>query len=456
MSTRPAAEAPLPRFTWLDQLAAAPTEETGALSRSLRIYPPAREVLPPAVLNWGLVTAARVADEVSELRRSEAISVWGGTERLERLACTAGVLTTLVSMRTGAPVEKAPEEMLRQTRAVFHRGGDLASVIRFVWSHHVRFQERLLIAQRELATTADSGTAVQDLHSRMNQILDVYISSIDEEFRLEQQRFDGGVPAQRRLLIEEILAGQQPPAAPGEQLGVSLSGSYFFVFLGSGQGLLEEERRAELRGLRTGLMEQLGAVGGFTQDLGENSLLWCFLLPLSPAVDARERLRRVRLAPDLRIGVGPVVHGAAQLSAAVLGAAGAQEVSAHPARRPVANRADLVFFEEVRLLGILTREDREIGLFLRATLGELARDTQKYADLRRTLLAYLLTGRSRKAAAKQLHISANTVAYRVAQARELAGQRELDASVEVLAALHILVQLPGLGTAGDPEDQSLT
>ena len=447
-------ETRFPQFSWLDRLAAGPTGEPESLARGLDILSPAQEALRPAVLNWGLVTAARVADEVSELRRSESITVWSGTERLERLACTAGVLTTLVSMRTGEPVTKAPEEMLRQIRAVFHQGGDLSSVIRFVWSHHVRFQERLLIAQRELATSADSGGDVQDLHSRMNQILDVYISSIDSEFRLEQQRSDGGVPAQRRLLIEEVLAGQPVPVNPEERLGVPLSGSYFFVFLGSGQGLLAEEQREQLRRLRQDIAGQLGSVDGFSQDLGENSLLWCFVFAVRPDPEVREQLRRIRFAPDLRIGVGPLARGGAQLSAAILGASGAREVSVHPARHPVENRADVVFFDEVRLLGILTREDRDIGLFLNQTLGELARDTRKNADLRRTLLVYLLNGRSRKEAAKQLHIAANTVAYRVAQARDLAGSRKLDASTDVLAALHILDHLPGLSAPRDPARDS--
>lgn len=442
-------EVELQKFTWIDQLKANRTAEIEHLFQQLRIYSLAIETLHPDVLNWGISIATRVVEEVRELRRTEGISVVDGAEKLEQLACTAGVITTLVSLRAGIPVRQAPDEMLQQIRSAFHQGGDLPSVIRFVWSHHVRFQERLLIAQRSLATDVDQGTEIQDLHSRMNEILDVYISSIDTEFRLEQQRSDGGAPARRRLLIEQVLRGEEPTSLVEEALGVPLSGDYFFLQISSERGLLGDDRREELRRLRGLISNDLGGGSGFGQELGENSALWCFTLQTGSTFNLRERIRKASLPHDLRVGVGPIVRGVVDLARGILGSAIAHGVSENSARHVVSGRADVVFFEDVRLLGLMKLTRPEMEIFLNDALGDLSRDTEKNSVLRETLLAYLLRGKSRKEAAKLLHISPNTVAYRVAQAREISGQRVIDDSVDVLVALQILEYLPGFGGSTD-------
>lgn len=437
-----------PSLDWLDNLSGPGSNAGTAHLRDMTTLESAREVLPETVISWALDAAEGVADEVDALRQSESIAVHEGTGRLERLACAAGVLTTLVSLRSGEPVDHAPEEMLRQIRSAYHQGEELSSLIRFVWSHHARFQERLLLAQRELAPTEDSSRQLQDLHTRMHQILEVYISAIDAEFRREENRWAGGVPAQRRELLEKILADGDVPADAGERLGLRLDGGYFFAFLGSRESVFDDLRREQIRHLREQVGREIGAVDGFSQDFGDDDILWCLTFPAPPVERAGHPLASVRLPADLQIGVGSLVQGPRKLGTALRGAAEARRFSRHPARAE-RNRAaaDLVFHDDIRVLSIMTRADDELAAFAEHILGDLAADTPKNADLRRTLLTYLMHSRSRKEAARLLHISPNTVAYRVDQARALMQSEDGAPSLEVLVALKLLEFLPGLTAA---------
>ena len=57
--------------------------------------------------------------------------------------------------------------------------------------------------------------------------------------------------------------------------------------------------------------------------------------------------------------------------------------------------------------------------FIHETLGALAEPSQRMRELRETLRSYLATGHSLLTTARELHISCNTVTYRVKQAEEL-------------------------------------
>lgn len=438
-----------PQLTWLDSLRVDnPLVGLDYLLDTAAVAT-VRDVLPGPVITWALVAADQVADEVEDLRRSDSIVIREETRKVERLACAAGVLTTVASLRSGDPVEQAPDEMLRQVRAAFHQGADLPSIIRFVWSHHARFQEKLLLAQRALAPAEDSGAQLQDLHARMHQILDAYISAVDVEFRHEQDRWQGGVPAQRRALLEEVLAGEEHPHDPETRLGIRLAGCYVFAWAGTPDAVMDEEQRERVRGFREQVGQQLGATGGFSQDFADDDILWCLTFPPSPVWEGDNPLRGVRLPSGLRLAVGPVARGVAELYRALVGVAEAHRISRHPAR-PATGRGvtDLVFHEDIRVLSVLTRSEAELADFVGRVLGELAGNTAKNVDLRRTLLLYLLHGRSRKGAAAVLHISPNTVAYRVEQARDLIGDDSPETSLEMLLALQILDILPGLTSSG--------
>lgn len=434
-----------PQLTWLDNLQVeAPPNEGDHLLETATVAT-VRDVLPQPVITWALVTADQVADEVEKLRQSGAIVTRAETRRVERLACAAGVLTTLASLRSGVPVEQAPDEMRRQVRAAFHQGADLPSIIRFVWSHHARFQEKLLLAQRELAPAENSTTQLQDLHTRMHQILEAYISAADVEFHQEQDRWQGGVPAQRRTLLEEVLAGKDHLHDPETRLGIRLTGYYVFAWVDTLDGVIDEQQREQMRELRERVGQQVGATGGFSQDFTGGDLLWCLTFSPSPLTKEANPLRGIRLPSGLRLAVGPVVQGVGQLYQGLAGSVETRRISRHPAR-PVAGRggAEIVFHDDIRLLSVLTRSESELTAFVIRVLGDLAENTAKNTDLRRTLLLYLLHGRSRKEAAKILHISPNTVAYRVEQAHELAGDNSSKPSLELLLALQILDILPGI------------
>ncbi|MFD4606004.1 helix-turn-helix domain-containing protein [Streptomyces sp. NPDC058464] len=80
--------------------------------------------------------------------------------------------------------------------------------------------------------------------------------------------------------------------------------------------------------------------------------------------------------------------------------------------------------------------------FVRTTLGDLARPQARDHHLRETLLRYLVSGRSLRAVADELHVAPNTVTYRVKQAEQLLPDRSTDDPLDLMVALCIALDLP--------------
>jgi sugar diacid utilization regulator len=101
----------------------------------------------------------------------------------------------------------------------------------------------------------------------------------------------------------------------------------------------------------------------------------------------------------------------------------------------------VVPFSSVSLLATLSQDSSRVRRFAARELGELAADDPNTRELRRTLRAYLET-RNAKAAASQLVIARNTVAYRLRRAEELRGMRIDERQLELWVAL-LLVDVMG-------------
>jgi hypothetical protein len=81
----------------------------------------------------------------------------------------------------------------------------------------------------------------------------------------------------------------------------------------------------------------------------------------------------------------------------------------------------LCTFGEIAAPLLLTRDRDLASEFVHRTLGRLCGQDARSARLRETLRSYLVHGRSRIHAAEELHVSRNTVAYRIEQALDLVG-----------------------------------
>jgi DNA-binding PucR family transcriptional regulator len=164
-----------------------------------------------------------------------------------------------------------------------------------------------------------------------------------------------------------------------------------------------------------------------------------------PADGAARTLATVDLPPWLLLCIGPVAPGADGLRLGIQGALEARDIARHPGRGSVSGkRADIVTYDAVGVVALMLRDVPRLIRFVKATLGDLAKQSRRNEEVRSTLVAFLLHGRSRKKAAEILHVAPNTVAYRVEQAQSLMPRTPDSDLLATLLALRVLEILPNL------------
>ncbi|NBM21262.1 helix-turn-helix domain-containing protein [Streptomyces sp. GC420] len=126
--------------------------------------------------------------------------------------------------------------------------------------------------------------------------------------------------------------------------------------------------------------------------------------------------------PALRLALGPVCHGVEGFRRSHRGAREAQRVAR---LGPPDQRPPLTDYSDVGAVALMTADPEHARWFAAETLGALAADDPRTAELRETLRAYLAEGRSPQGAAERLFVSRNTVTYRIRRAEELM-RRPLD------------------------------
>jgi sugar diacid utilization regulator len=145
-----------------------------------------------------------------------------------------------------------------------------------------------------------------------------------------------------------------------------------------------------------------------------------------------QRPRRTALA------LGPVGAGVCGLQQSVLGA---RQTRAVATRRGV---ADVFAYEDVALLALLLADEESAGRFVRGVLAGLTGRDSRSAAVRDTLAAYLRHGRGRTAAAQELRLAANTVAYRVKQAEDALSRTATERALDTMVALELVSEVPDL------------
>ena len=100
-----------------------------------------------------------------------------------------------------------------------------------------------------------------------------------------------------------------------------------------------------------------------------------------------------------------------------------------------AQRAQQLFLHaQVALAGLLIDRRDAVRMWVQRTLGQLARDDQSIARLRKTLRVLLEANGSYLEAASRMHVHKNTVLYRVRKAEELLGRPVTDGRLAIEVA----------------------
>jgi DNA-binding PucR family transcriptional regulator len=272
----------------------------------------------------------------------------------------------------------------------------------------------------------------QQLHELLNVIyrsandfVDATLAGVARQMKLEHNEFVRGAVVERRRIVELILEGDSISHKRAEaRLGYGLSGSHTAAIIWC------DESDDDLRLLdraAAALGEAVGCPRSLTVTCSE-ATRWVWLKDV--AVDG-EQVRAVsEETPKLRIAIGDSAPGIEGFRSSHEQALTAQQMMVR-----LQSRQQTAFFEDIRMVALLTQKPDRTEEFIKDTLGALA---SAGAVLRHTLLAYINEQCNAARAAQNLYIHRNTLLSRLDAAQRLL-PRPLDRNtVRVAVALEAL------------------
>ncbi|PRY18296.1 PucR family transcriptional regulator [Kineococcus rhizosphaerae] len=396
----------------------------------------ARLVLGEAAVAWAVEAARAINDEVEAAARLDSRLPLTG---LEPAACEAGLLTVLRLVRLGldTPVS-APEEAVEQVRLAVRQGTPLDSVVRVIWASHSGVQDRLLAVVGEQVPPGDLIGEVRELTRTLQVFADLMARELSAVYEAERVLWHDRVSLARRQVVDEITSTGTAPRDAETVLGLALTDHHLAGRLWLVDAMPHEQAPGSFRSYAARLSAAAGARSTTLLDDvdGSTTVLWSFAR--RPAPDLARVLRAVDRPQRTALALGPLGCGAGGLQRSLLGAEQARAVAARR-RTP-----DVCAYEDSAMLALLLHDEPAARRFALSVLDGLTGRDAKSAAVRRTLAAYLAHSRSRTAAAQELSLAANTVAYRVRQAEEALGRTAGERSLDTLVALRLVVEVPDL------------
>ncbi|GGQ91793.1 PucR family transcriptional regulator [Streptomyces flaveolus] len=236
-----------------------------------------------------------------------------------------------------------------------------------------------------------------------------------------------GAQAQRHTTVQLLLQGARISRARAEeQLGYPLAGHHVaaVLWVDSPVDAHELERAAEC------VMWTCGATRRLTLPPNTSALwLWLPVAEVPPTADVLHILEKT---PGVRATLGRPGSGLSGFRQSHLDAAAAQRLLAR-----VGSPRQVVRYEDVHLVDLLTADLNQADEFVARTLGDLAT-----ADpiLQRTVRTYVAEGYSVSRTADRLFAHRNTIDRRLAKARTML-PRPLDHDPTSVSAALMLVEL---------------
>jgi DNA-binding PucR family transcriptional regulator len=329
------------------------------------------------------------------------------------------------------PLAPAAAEFARRS---VRRGIPLNTILR---GYRVGHQFLVHELQETIAALADGESldAMQRALAASFRYLDSGVDQLVHEYESEREQWTRSAAARRVETVHAILAGENvDPGAAGAVLGYPLDRTHVAAIIwrsaafGHTQDSLERAAGA--------LAAQLSDARPLLIPLDEHTL-WMWAVPRtgpSPTLSLEHE--------GVRAAVGEPFEGADgfRRSHKV-----AQEV-ARVARLSGDRTPPVLDWDIVGLVALMTTDLEGARSFVKRELGRLG--TADAADLRDTVRAFLAHRGSHAAAARELYVHRNTVAYRLSHAEELLGHPIADRELELRVALEVAATLGEAVLAG--------
>jgi DNA-binding PucR family transcriptional regulator len=400
------------RTHWTESLRSTPLPRVTSLVSARELREAVLE-LGDEPTRWAL----QVSQEIAEKLGSQLTEIGQGSAAFTVLqsGIQSAVLAMLTAVRLGAvPSSRASEGSRDSARVCVELGVELGTVLAAVRRAHALTVERFMQGCRALAPK----DKLPEHFASISEVCFAFVDQLaDDLTRLhaeELQQWHDNPHAERLALVERLLAGEEvDPAMAAEILRYEIRFRHHIAVCvwhcdDNGKARDELEDTA-LQFLRTNEAAQTLII----QQPDSSILAWGnSRTPLTGPPPTP-----VYLDARVRLSVGSAGHDFEGFRSAAAQAREAQEIV-----KRLPGLADPVYsFEQVSLIGLLSRDVEKAQRFVRAELGRLADDDETNIRLLETLDVYL-DSHSPQTVAQQLFVARNTVTYRLHKVEELLGR----------------------------------
>ncbi|MEJ2871237.1 helix-turn-helix domain-containing protein [Actinomycetospora sp. OC33-EN08] len=383
----------------------------------------------PAAVCW----AVGIGEEMAERIVAEIPALGSGTAPFEKLrsGTEASVLRALLVLaQPDAGLSPIPPESLDGVQEFVRRGVSLDGVLRGIRLGHAHMTRSFLRDCEDLVAPDRVAAEMASVTDELFVYIDGFAGAMTREYLTEYDRWTTSAAATRAQTVRAILAGEEvDPVAAGRVLDYDLARRHLGLTMWTGSAAADvglQRAAADLlraRGARSALVVPVGA-----------GQLWAWgSLPPGPFPTTGP------VPPGLRVAFGSAGAGVDGFRRTH---AEAQRVER--LRRVASSGADVdgaTDYDDVAVAALLAGDVGAARDFVRRELGELAGAGEQAADLRTTLLHYLVAERSLITVAGELHIARGTVAYRVKRAEQLLGRSAGERRLELHTALVLAREL---------------
>ena len=313
---------------------------------------------------------------------------------------------------------RAPAVAVEYARRLAQRGTPLTALLRAYRLGHAHFSDWLLT---ELAEHTGDAEMIIATTLSLSRILAAYTDQTSEEmvaaYTQERENWLRIPNAPRTARIRDLLSGERVSVSTTEAaLGYRLRQYHVGLVCWAADATAAAGSATRLEHTISHLAGKIAGSGEPVFLPRDESSAWAWLpLGIRNRFDAAEAA--AGMDSDLHFAFGDAARGVAGFRLTHQQALAAQAVALAAGSPP-----RVVTFGEVAPVAMMLGSAELLRAWVLATLAGLATNDEHHARLRDTLLVFLQSGGSYKAAAEQMMLHKNTVQYRIGKAEESLGQ----------------------------------
>lgn len=369
--------------------------------------------LGPAPVAWacevGAGMAAHIVDVIPEFG--------GGVVPFQTLRmCIESVVIRCMLRLIACPqmTSAVTDEALTGVVEFVQRGIRLDLVLRGIRLGHAQMAKALLSARTDLLGPTTRVDHMQEISDELFEYFDELCAAMASAYTAERDRWMCSAAASRGEAVRQILRDEPfDRALTRKVLDYEFDRHHVASILWY-EPSSHRVDTSELESTALDVLAQLGAIQKLVVPSGTGRIwAWGNRRQFSGSA-ALQEIRKL----GLHVAVGTPSAGVAGFRRSHREALAAERVAR--TSTPTA-RTSTTAYSDTAVIAMLSADLDTARQFVRRELGPLAAATPAAADLRATLLSYLDEESSPFAAARHLHVSRNTVGYRVKRACQLLG-----------------------------------